>query len=288
MSKEASTHIIRKFIIDVILIGILTAGIYITQSVWVKFERGFFCGDETLMFPYKDDTVTVPVLRIVGLGLPIFAFLVCEWILLRKETDNKRVLRVYIPAWVRGFYCPLASFAYGACFIELITNIAKNVIGRPRPHFFDLCKPSVDCSSEAWQKRYIQPNEYKCLGENTEKFTDMHMSFLSGHSSWAAFTMFYLAFYLEKRMVWRGTRVLRHTLQFAAVMLSWFTALSRVSDFKHHWSDVLAGYFVGLTLAVLVWIWGTDIFEPKKEHKAILQQDLAPLQDIKTYEIEHQ
>ncbi|CAH2089788.1 unnamed protein product [Euphydryas editha] len=279
MSREASIHIIRKVIVDVILISIVSFGIYVTNSLWVRFERGFFCGDETLMFPYKDDTVTIPMLRLFGLALPIFAFLACEWMLLRKVTDDKRVLSVRIPAWVRGFYCPMVSFAYGACFVELTTNICKNIIGRPRPHFFDICKPSVDCSLPEWQKRYIQPHEYQCLGNQTEKFSDMHMSFLSGHSTWSAFTMFYLIFYLEKRMVWRGTRLLRHSFQFVAFLISWFTALTRISDYKHHWSDVLAGYFVGLTFAILVWTWGTDILEPKKEQKPIPLQDSVPLQD---------
>ncbi|XP_026495459.2 putative phosphatidate phosphatase [Vanessa tameamea] len=273
MSREESLHIIRKFFVDVFLISGLVLGIYATQNYWVPFERGFFCGDESLMFPYRNDTVTTPMLRLFGLGLPVLAFFVCEWVLLRKVTDEKRVLSLYVPAWLRGFYCPLASFGFGTCFIELTTNIAKNVIGRPRPHFFDLCKPSIDCTLPEWQKRYIQANEYECLGEQTDKFMDMHMSFLSGHSAWSAFTMFYLALYLEKRMVWRGTRVLRHSLQFAAVMLSWFTALSRVSDYKHHWSDVLAGYFLGLTFAVLVWTWGTDILEPKKKHNPLPLHD---------------
>jgi hypothetical protein len=53
-------------------------------------------------------------------------------------------------------------------------------------------------------------------------------------------------------MTWSGTRVLRHTLQFLVLMLSWFTALSRVSDFKHHWSDVLAGYTLGAIAALLM------------------------------------
>ncbi|CAH2042652.1 unnamed protein product, partial [Iphiclides podalirius] len=83
--------------------------------------------------------------------------------------------------------------------------------------------------------------------------------------------------YLERRLVWRGTRVLRHSLQFGAVMLSWFTALSRVSDYKHHWSDVLAGYFLGLAIAVLVWTWGTDIIPQKKKHSALTQHDVTLL-----------
>ncbi|CAH2235336.1 putative phosphatidate phosphatase isoform X1 [Pararge aegeria] len=274
MSREDSMRILKKFFVDIFLISGLVLCIYATNSLWVPFERGYFCGDESLMFPYRNDTVTTPMLRIFGLGLPILAFFLCEWVLLRKEVDDQRILSICIPAWLRGFYCPLASFAFGTCFIELTTNVAKNVIGRPRPHFFDLCKPSVDCSLPEWQKRYVQAHEYQCMGDQTDKFIDMHMSFLSGHSAWSAFTMFYLALYLEKRMVWRGTRVLRHSLQFAAVMLSWFTALSRVSDYKHHWSDVLAGYFLGMTFAVLIWTWGTDILEPKRKHKALPQHEL--------------
>lgn len=53
-------------------------------------------------------------------------------------------------------------------------------------------------------------------------------------------------------MTWHGTRVLRHILQFAAALLSWYIGLSRISDNKHHWSDVLAGYVLGVTVGVLM------------------------------------
>ncbi|GBP27240.1 Putative phosphatidate phosphatase [Eumeta japonica] len=119
-------------------------------------------------------------------------------------------------------------------------------------NLLQLCRPSVNCNSSEWRGRYVQRDEFECLGARRHMFKDMGLSFLSGHSAWAVYTMLYLVLYLEKRMVWRGTRVLRHTMQFGALMLSWFTALSRVSDYKHHWSDVLAGYFLGFTVAVLV------------------------------------
>nr|QDR50975.1 wunen3 [Heliconius melpomene] len=281
MSREASMQIIKKIVIDVLLIGILLFGLYVTTAIWVPFKRGFFCGDESLMYPYRDDTVTTPMLKSYGLILPALAFLICEYVLLRKEDNYLQFFNWRIPAWLRGFYLVLVSFSAGVCFMELTTNITKNIIGRPRPHFFNLCKPSIDCSLPEFSRRYIEADEYTCLGENVEKISDVNLSFVSGHSTWAAFTMIYLALYLEKRVTYQGTRVLRHSLQYAAVMLSWFTALSRVSDYKHHWSDVLVGYLLGLVFAVVVWTWGTDILEVKKKHKQISQQDTSvPMQQM--------
>uniref|UniRef100_A0A1E1WNF3 Phosphatidic acid phosphatase type 2/haloperoxidase domain-containing protein n=1 Tax=Pectinophora gossypiella TaxID=13191 RepID=A0A1E1WNF3_PECGO len=275
MSKdEVSIHILRKVVLDGFLFCGLGLLLFTANYIWMPFQRGFFCGDESLMFPYNNDTVTVLMLRIVGLALPILAFLICEWAVLRHDKDDQRCLGVRIPAWIRGFYCTAVSFGLGVCFVELTTQIAKNTIGRPRPHFFDVCQPSVDCDAPEWQRRYIQAHEYTCTGVLTEKFKDMRMSFLSGHSCWAAYTMIYLALYLEQRMTWRGTRTLRHALQFAVVMLSWFTALSRVSDYKHHWSDVLAGYSMGLAFAIIVWTWGTDLLKTKKDHAPLPQNEI--------------
>ncbi|RVE46219.1 hypothetical protein evm_009109 [Chilo suppressalis] len=266
---EVSMHILRKVVIDGFLICGLVLCMLGSRVFLEPFQRGFFCLDESLMFPYKEDTVTTPTLRLVGLLLPAIAFLICEWALLRKEQDDQRCLGVRIPAWLRGFYCVAASFCLGYCFVELTTEIAKITIGRPRPHFFDVCQPSVDCKAPEWQGRYIQSHEYSCLGPMAQNFREMRLSFLSGHSSLAAYTMVFFALYLEKRMVWRTTRVLRHTLQFIALMMSWFTALSRVSDFKHHWSDVLAGYSLGLSVAIIMWMWCTDLVHKKQKHTVI-------------------
>ncbi|XP_028173913.1 putative phosphatidate phosphatase [Ostrinia furnacalis] len=277
MSKdEISIHILRKVVVDGLLIFTLVIAIIATDHLWNPFQRGFFCGDETLMYPYKEDTVDVYMLKIGGIAIPLLAFLICEWTLLRKEQCEERCLGVPIHPWMRGFYCALASFFLGLCFVELATNISKSTIGRLRPHFFDICQPSVDCSAPQWQNRYILPHEYTCTGEFTSRFRNMRMSFVSGHSSWATYTMTYLALYLEKRMIWNGTRVVRHTLQFGALMLCWFTVLSRISDNRHHWSDVLAGLSLGLVGAVVMWAWGTDLIQPKKNHKhTVVQYDIT-------------
>ena len=47
-------------------------------------------------------------------------------------------------------------------------------------------------------------------------------------------------------------RLLRPTLQFGLVAASIYVGLSRVSDYKHHWSDVLTGLIQGALVAILV------------------------------------
>lgn len=60
-------------------------------------------------------------------------------------------------------------------------------------------------------------------------------------------------------MTWHGSKLLRHFLQFALIMIAWYTALSRVSDYKHHWSDVLAGSAIGSLVAVVVVSFDTNM-----------------------------
>ena len=118
--------------------------------------------------------------------------------------------------------------------------------------------------------------------ETTQRvLKESRLSFPSGHSSFAFYTMVYLAvsqlnftikiilnllymhtykcvfnfflqLYLQSRMTWHGSKLLRHFLQFGFIMIAWYTALSRVSDYKHHWSDVLAGSAIGSLTAVVV------------------------------------
>ncbi len=59
-------------------------------------------------------------------------------------------------------------------------------------------------------------------------------------------------FYLQSRFTWRGARLLRPLLQFTLLMMAFYTGLSRVSDHKHHPTDVLAGFVQGALVAYCI------------------------------------
>ncbi|XP_023171536.2 putative phosphatidate phosphatase isoform X2 [Drosophila hydei] len=227
------------------------------------YKRGFFCDDESLKHPFKESTVRNWMLYIIGLVIPVGVMLIVE--LQRSRNANasgtgsarRYIFMSYeIPDWLVECYKKMGVFAFGAAASQLTTDIAKYSIGRLRPHFIAVCQPQMPdwstCENATNVGKYIMDFECQGVGSSARMLKEMRLSFPSGHSSFTFYTMVYVALYLQARMNWRGSKLLRHFLQFLFIMIAWYTALSRVSDYKHHWSDVLAGSAIGAACAVIV------------------------------------
>lgn len=234
------------------------------------FKRGFFCDDESLRYPFRPSTVTSPMLYSYGALLPVIAMVTIEIFRAKLRvpetigTSQKPFLRWMIPVPLQALYILVGVFFMGAATSQLLTDIAKYTIGRLRPHFFDLCQP------RDLQKLCAKPHAYvesfMCNSNATEhELKEMRLSFMSGHSSFSAYTMLYTVLYLQARVPWRNSLAVatRTVIQVALICLAWYTALSRVSDYKHHWSDVLAGAASGYLVAIVV-AWGiAPLFHPR-------------------------
>ena len=204
------------------------------------FKRGFFCNDESLMHPYRESTVALS-LGYVGFGLPIIVIIMTEFLRWKtnvNETQNIKLFNRDIPTWLVNVYKNFGTFLFGAFVTILITDTGKLVIGRLRPHFMAVCQPimanGTNCSDQRNIHRYIE--DYSCSNtmSTAEKLRDTKLSFPSGHSSFALYTMVYAAFYIHYLMSWTGSKFVKYLLEFIFISLAWFTALSRISDYKHH------------------------------------------------------
>ncbi|XP_043544643.1 phospholipid phosphatase 1 isoform X1 [Chiloscyllium plagiosum] len=220
------------------------------------FQRGFYCDDESIKYPFKNSTVTSTVLYTVGLSLPISSIIV-------GEIASVHWNRLYSNSFVRNSYLAtlykaIGTFLFGAAANQSLTDIAKYSIGRLRPHFLDVCKP--DWAKINCDLGYI--DEFTCLGD-PKMSIEARLSFFSGHSSFSMYCMVFLAFYLQARMVGDWSRLLRPTLQFGLIACAVYVALSRVSDYKHHWSDVLTGLIEGAIVAILVVVYVSDFFKDR-------------------------
>ncbi|XP_029433090.1 phospholipid phosphatase 1 isoform X2 [Rhinatrema bivittatum] len=220
------------------------------------YKRGFFCNDDSIRYPNKEDTISYELLA--GIMIPFTII-----IIILGEALSVYFNHLYSNAFIRNnyvatIYKAIGTFIFGAAVSQSLTDIAKYTIGRLRPHFLDACKPDwskINCSAG-----YIET--FVCQG-NSVTANEGRLSFYSGHSSFSMYCMLFLALYLQSRMKGDWARLLRPTVQFALVAASVYVGLSRVSDYKHHWSDVLTGLIQGAIVAVLIVVYVSDFFKER-------------------------
>ncbi|VVC96681.1 unnamed protein product [Leptidea sinapis] len=140
-----------------------------------------------------------------------------EWIRLRdfKGGRSRVLLGKEVPAWLWEVYRVVGVFLFGCACQQLTTDIAKCTSNRKVENKGDreveMIKSLIMFTSLKWKLALMQNIIVTCAKN----------------------------MYLQKRFVWRGSKLLRHGIQFTMLMMAWYTVMSRVSDYKHHWSDFL-------------------------------------------------
>ncbi|KAH8407657.1 hypothetical protein KR222_009484 [Zaprionus bogoriensis] len=290
---DTNKRILCRVGLDVLILLCVGFPILLFFLLGDPYKRGFFCDDESLMHPFKESTVRNWMLYVIGLVIPVGVIFIVELLLSREANANgtgsgRRYIFMQheIPDWLVECYKKLGIFAFGAAVSQLTTDIAKYSIGRLRPHFIAVCQPIMPdgstCGNATNAGKYIM--DFKCqgVGSSARMLKEMRLSFPSGHSSFTFYTMVYVALYLQARMTWHGSRLLRHFLQFLFIMIAWYTALSRVSDYKHHWSDVLAGSAIGASCALIVANYVSDLFPSHSRTKPYLPRSSQDISQVTT------
>lgn len=152
------------------------------------FKRGFFCSDESIRYPLKEDTISYQLLG--GVMIPSTLIVVSKRL---NVTFNSRLfkkkltimvhslllqiicgecLSVYMSRlknpsvgtkYVACIYKAVGSYVFGAGASQSLTDIAKYSIGRLRPNFLAVCKlkwEHIDCQSGG----YIE--NFTCTGDS--------------------------------------------------------------------------------------------------------------------------
>ncbi|XP_041090945.1 phospholipid phosphatase 1 isoform X2 [Polyodon spathula] len=220
------------------------------------FKRGFFCNDESIKYPLKEDTISYELLGGIMIPFTLIVMIIgeCLSVHYKRLQSNSSVRNTYVAC----LYKAIGTFVFGAAMSQSLTDIGKYSIGRLRPHFLDVCKPNwaeINCKAG-----YIE--NFTCTGEK-RIVNEARLSFYSGHSSFSMYCMLFLALYVQARLVEDWARLLRPTVQFFLVAASIYVGLSRVSDYKHHWSDVLTGLIQGAIVAILIVVFVSDFFKTR-------------------------
>ena len=128
----------------------------------------------------------------------------------------------------------------GAAFV--ITQIFKNMCGRPRPDLIDRCQPSTTHDPTPFGL-----SSYTICQGDPALIKDGFKSWPSGHSSSSFAGLFYLTLWLCGKLhvmdnrgeVWKTAVVMIPSV--AASLI----ALSRIMDARHHPFDVISGCILG-------------------------------------------
>ncbi|KAI5099547.1 phospholipid phosphatase 1 isoform X2 [Silurus meridionalis] len=240
------------------------------------YKRGFFCNDDSIKYPLKDDTISYELLGGVMIPVTLLTMIVgeCVSVYLKRIKSKSFFSNCYVAC----LYKAIGTFVFGAAMSQSLTDIGKYSIGRLRPHFLDVCKPDwtkINCSSGAYIENFTCTGDLKTVNE-------ARLSFYSGHSSFSMYCMLFLALYLQARMKDEWARLLRPTVQFFLIAASIYTGLSRVSDYKHHWSDVLTGLIQGAVMALLVVFFVSDFFKKQEAQQKDNEMVHTNLQETPT------
>ncbi|CAI9547891.1 unnamed protein product [Staurois parvus] len=200
------------------------------------YKRGFYCDDESIRYPYKEDTITHGLMAGVTISCTVIIITSGEmYMVFSKRLYSRSECNNYVAA----LYKVIGTFLFGASVSQSLTDLAKYMIGRPRPNFIAVCDPDwkmINCSG------YV--TEFECRGSHTN-VTESRLSFYSGHSSFGMYCMLFLSLYVQARLCGKWARLLRPTVQFFLFSFALYVGYTRVSDYKHHWSDVLVGLLQG-------------------------------------------
>ncbi|CAF0909060.1 unnamed protein product [Adineta ricciae] len=255
---------IWRIIVDIICLLILIAAAAVSNAIAKPFTRGFFCSDTSIRYPQRTNTIPTYAAIILSIGLPLlvmwfteifkrfyFSYYPKQPFLTRLEYCG--TLFTYVSPFLRNLYVLTVIFAYGYVATWLLTEIAKNFVGELRPHFLAVCQPSYNCSAvtSLYQyDAYLQEGvDYTCQNTDAAAVREARRSFFSGHASSIFYGFAWLIMYLHVAWSWRHLGLLGHLLQVGLAVLAFYIGYTRISDFQHHWHDVLTGAIVGSLIA---------------------------------------
>jgi phosphatidate phosphatase len=249
-----------RILSDSITCIVLLIGVFIMQSgIPQPYKRGFFLHDESIRYPLLPSQVSFELVILVGVTFNIFWILFIETLLKKflprssrsiqmvEDVQHVRLLSM-IGSWLMLFHL-LVNFFMGAALTNVATDIPKFFFGRLRPYFYQICNATFTMNVHDMDPHsYV--TDYTCMG-NEKAVREARLSFPSGHSSMTLYFATYMITYSYFRLnKLKPVRNFLFTMSLLIYIVVITVVSSRVNDYRHHWSDVIAGMIIGCIIAI--------------------------------------
>lgn len=274
-----------KILFDFCSIVILFSTFQFIKLFIKPFKSSFYCNDYSINMPFKLSTVTNFQLILLSLVLPFVIIISTEifrTIYARKCFKKKKTIFIYkvkfirqkilqFPEQIGNLYINCGSFFFGLVATAVLTDFGKVIVGRLRPNFIDVCKPDVNPYTQLCglnNKTFLIPDiDFQCTNLDKANVEESRLSFPSGHSSLSFYSMIYLILFINFTWKCRKLGLMPRIVQITLLILAIFTSLSRISDNKHHPTDVLAGACLGIFISFFSFIYlNNNIINSKSKY----------------------
>ncbi|KAB0347946.1 hypothetical protein FD754_012803 [Muntiacus muntjak] len=141
-------------------------------------------------------------------------------------------------------------FAFGLFATDIFVNAGQVVTGHLTPYFLTVCKPnytSTDCQAH---HQFIN-NGNICTGD-LEVIEKARRSFPSKHAALSIYSALYATMYITSTIKTKSSRLAKPVLCLGTLCTAFLTGLNRVSEYRNHCSDVIAGFILGTAVALFL------------------------------------
>uniref|UniRef100_A0A3B3UQR6 Phospholipid phosphatase related 5b n=1 Tax=Poecilia latipinna TaxID=48699 RepID=A0A3B3UQR6_9TELE len=141
-------------------------------------------------------------------------------------------------------------YAFGLFTVDIFVNAGQVVTGNLAPYFLTVCKPNYTALGCQQALRYISHQE-ACTG-NQDDVLRARKTFPSKEAALSIYAALYLAMYVTFTVQAKGTRLAKPVMSLGFMCLAFLTGLNRVAEYRNHWSDVIAGFIIGMAIATFL------------------------------------
>ncbi|KAK5958885.1 hypothetical protein OHC33_000729 [Knufia fluminis] len=208
-AMRMSKRILLSYILDWILIlGIAGIGGGFNKGVQNTNKRPFSLQDPSISYPYREDTVSVPVLAVVALLIPAAITMVISLIFIPGPTASKATPKSLI--WRRKIWewnTAWMGLGLALALTFMITEGLKDLAGKPRPYAIGVCNPDLSAidryrvgglgqNFDLSGATPILVSSDICQERDPGTLREIFASWPSGHSSFSWAGLLYLSLFL--------------------------------------------------------------------------------------------
>ncbi|KAH8556809.1 phosphatidic acid phosphatase type 2/haloperoxidase [Umbelopsis sp. PMI_123] len=230
--KGRRKHLFVSYIKDWILVIILIVVFLVIDGV-DPFYSEFPLQNRRLMYTLKNDTLSIGVLAVLAVVVPFLIIATVSIFLVRSPLDLHN-----------GTLGLLVSVS----FTIMITEIVKLTVGAHRPDFLAVCAPREGAVDPPLGLSDVSV----CTRPIDYLLKDAFKSFPSGHTSIGFAGLVYLSLYFAGKLrifVVKTGYFYRGFIVSMPILGAVLVGVSRITDYKHHTWDVVAGALLGTIFA---------------------------------------